>query len=68
LEGGAPLGGEVFTVGETTLGYIYDFSELEHLKTGVGALVSVAWVPQALKPTLGSTPLSSMVFLRLRLQ
>jgi len=65
---GAPLAGQPFTVGETSFGYIYDFLRAAHLKTGLGGLVSASFVPAALKPTYGGTPISEMIFLRFRLR
>ncbi len=65
---GGPLAGETFTVGKMSFGYIHDFLRAPHLRAGLGGLGSVALVPAPLKPTYGGTPLSAMVFLRLRLQ
>lgn len=68
FEPGAPLASKVFTVGEFSLGYIYDFIESTHFRTGLGAMASLAFVPAALKPAYGNHPLSDMVFLRVRLK
>jgi hypothetical protein len=68
FEEGAPQAGEVFTVEEASLGYVYDFLAASHFKAGLGGLTSVAVVPSSLKPTYGGTPLSGMAFLRLKLR
>jgi hypothetical protein len=39
----------------------------EHLKLGLGGLGSVYDLPNALKPAYGGTPVSFMIFLRLKL-
>ena len=65
---GDPRAGEVFNVGKGSLGYVYDFFNRSHLKAGLGALGSVALLPAALKPSYAGTPLSGMLFLRLRLK
>jgi hypothetical protein len=60
--------GPVFTVGKLSLGYIYDFLHQENLRTGVGALGSVARIPDGLRELYGrSRPLSWMGFLRVRI-
>jgi hypothetical protein len=68
FEPGAPLAGETFTVGEASLGYLYDFLEAPRFRAGLGGLLSAAIVPALLKPSYGGTPISGMVFLRLRLR
>ncbi len=62
-----PLAGQSFNVGEATLGYVYDFAQLGNLAIGLGGLVSLAFIPEALRPAYGSTPVSTMIFLRLKL-
>jgi hypothetical protein len=57
----------VFTVSKISAGGIYDFPVADHLKFGVGALVSKYSLPSALKPFYGGDPTSYMVFLRLKL-
>ncbi len=61
------LEGRVFTVGKLTLGGLDDFWTRGALRAGAGALVSVALLPRELEETYGDTPLSWMVFARLRL-
>ncbi len=68
FEPGTPLSGETFSVGEATLGYVYNFLTATHLRAGLGGLTTVAFVPAALKSAYGETPLSAMVFLRLGLR
>lgn len=57
----------VFTVGKISAGGIYDFVRTEHMKFGLGALVSRYSVPDALKADYGD-PTSYMVFARLKIQ
>jgi hypothetical protein len=57
----------VFTVNKLSIGGIYDVPVADHLKLGVGGLVSKYALPSALKPFYGSDPTSFMVFLRLKL-
>jgi hypothetical protein len=57
----------VFTVNKISIGGIYDLPLAEHLKLGVGGLVSKYALPSELKHFYGSDPTSFMVFLRLKL-
>src|SRR6266480_1803003 len=57
----------VFAVNKISLGGIYDFPVAEHLKFGVGALVSKYGLPGTLKPLYGGDSTSFMVFFRLKL-
>jgi hypothetical protein len=57
----------IFTVNKLSAGGIYDFPVAEHLKFGVGALVSKYGLPGTLKPLYGGDPTSYMVFFRLKL-
>jgi hypothetical protein len=57
----------IFTVNKITLGGIYDFPIADHLKFGIGALVSKYGLPGDLNPFYGSDPTSYMLFLRLKL-
>jgi hypothetical protein len=63
---GARLSGRVFTVEKISLGYIRDFHLDEHLKLGIGGLVSRYDYPAALDRAYGD-PTSYMVFVRLKL-
>src|SRR5205807_10498408 len=56
----------IFTVTKVTLGGIYDFPVADHLKFGIGGLVSKYGVPGELKPVYSSDPTSYMVFFRLK--
>jgi hypothetical protein len=59
---------QIFTVGKLSLGYIYDFLHQENLRTGVGAVGSVARIPGGLREIYGGgRPLSWMAFLRVRI-
>lgn len=59
--------GRVFDVGKVSLGYIYDFLHHDNLRTGVGLLGSVTFVPSELKDVYGDDPVSGMAFLRVRM-
>ena len=50
----------------TNVGGIYDFYRTDHVKFGIGGLVSKYALPDTLKPLYGSDPTSGMVFLRLK--
>lgn len=60
-----PLLGRVFNVNEISLGYIRDVHLDEHLKLGIGGLVSRYAFPDALNHAYGD-PTSFMIFLRLK--
>ncbi len=62
---GGPLSGRVFTVDKISIGYIRDFPIDEHLKLGIGGLVSRYDYPGALDRAYGD-PTSYMVFVRLK--
>ena len=66
FEEGSPLSGQLFTVGEVTLGYIYDLPAMGHFQCGLGASGTVDYVPEALASTYGNAPLSYLLFLRLK--
>jgi hypothetical protein len=57
----------VFTVNKLSIGGIYDIPLADHLKFGIGGLVSKYSLPSALKAFYGSDPTSFMIFLRLKL-
>ena len=57
----------VFTVNKVSIGGIYDVPVADHLKLGIGGLVSKYALPSTLKPFYGGDPTSFMVFLRLEL-
>jgi hypothetical protein len=60
------LAASVFTVDKATVGYIRDWRVADHLAFGVGGLVSVYRFPSALDPAYGANPVSTMIFLRLK--
>ena len=64
---GGPLLNRVETVEKISLGYIRDFHPADHLKLGIGGLVSRYDYPSALNRAYGD-PTSYMVFLRLKLE
>jgi hypothetical protein len=67
FEEGDPLHGKAYTVKKLTLGYIFDFPALQFMQAGVGASVSCNFLPERLEEVYSDTPVSSMVFLRLKL-
>jgi hypothetical protein len=57
----------VFMVNKVSIGGIYDVPVADHLKLGIGGLVSKYALPSTLKPFYGGDPTSFMVFLRFKL-
>jgi len=57
----------IFKVGKISLGYIYDVLSTESGKLGLGALGSLALIPDRLEEVYGDTPVSWMGFLRARI-
>jgi hypothetical protein len=53
-------------VGKLSLGGIYDLPLADHVKFGIGGLISKYGVPAGLTPYYGSDPTSYMVFFRLK--
>ena len=68
FEAPSSLAGQVFRVGEASLGYVYDLPLAKHAALGLGAMGTVNFVPGALKPAYGSNPLGWMPFVRLKLR
>src|SRR3954447_4627632 len=62
----AALDGQILMVNKLSVGGIYDFYRTNHVKFGIGGLVSKYALPDVLKPLYGSDPTSGMVFLRLK--
>lgn len=60
-------GEQVFDVGKLSLGYIWDAVLSDPWKAGLGALGSLALIPDELEHEYGEQPVSWMVFLRLRM-
>lgn len=67
FEAPSPLAGQVFTVSEFSLGYIYDIPLGGPVKLGLGAEGSLYGLPTAVQPAYGSSPASYMLFTRLKL-
>lgn len=67
FSGSSPLAGQVSGVAKLSLGYIHDWPLAEHLKFGLGGLVSVYSLPKAVDSSYGN-PRSYMVFARLKLE
>jgi hypothetical protein len=62
-----PRAGQIYNVGKVSAGYIYDFPRWHHFKFGVGGLGSAYILPASLTSTYGQTPLSFMLFVRVKL-
>jgi hypothetical protein len=60
------LAGRVLNVNKVSVGGIYDFYRTDHVKVGIGGLVSKYLLPDELKPLYGNDPTSAMVFMRLK--
>ena len=60
------LAGRVLNVNKVSVGGIYDFYRTDHVKVGIGGLISKYLLPDELKPVYGSDPTSGMVFMRLK--
>ncbi len=60
--------GPAFRVGKVSLGVVRDFRIAEHWSIGVGGLVALNFVPDALAPSYGGdNPIGTMLFARLKL-
>jgi len=60
--------GSAYRVGKLSLGATRDVRFRQHIVAGVGGLLAVNFIPQALRDDYGSAhPLGAMVFVRLRL-
>jgi hypothetical protein len=62
-----PLYRQTFTINSLSLGYIYDFTHLAQSRIGVGGLVTMYHYPSSLDATYGAGPVSTMLFLRVKL-
>jgi hypothetical protein len=62
-----PLADTKFQVGKLSAGYIYDIPIAQHLKVGIGGLVSKYSLPSDLQSSYGSSPTSYMIFARLKI-
>src|SRR5436305_13127481 len=58
----------VLMVNKVSVGGIYDFYRTEHVRAGIGALISKYALPEELKPLYGSDPTSGMIFARIKVQ
>ena len=59
-----PLAGRVFTVGEVTAGYRYDWLRGGHTALGIGAAGTLSRIPSELVPAYGTHPAGVLVFVR----
>jgi len=64
----SPLAGEVLRVSAFSLGYVYDIPVVDHLALGLGAMGTVNVVPSVIETSYGSSPVSYMLFTRLKLK
>lgn len=64
---GGPLEGQITPINKVSLGYIRDFHLAEHMKFGIGGLISRYAYPSQIDGDYGSEPTSYMVFMRLKL-
>lgn len=65
---GSPLHDTVAKPVKLSLGYVHDFPIGENLSIGVGGLVSAYAYSERIEPEYGEPPLSSMLFVRIKLQ
>ena len=64
-----PLHGKPFAVGKISLGGVYDVAQWWRIAVGLGAVGSVAVLPDhRLREAYGDAPLSGMFFVRLKLR
>jgi len=63
-----PLAGRVFSVGELTAGYRYDFVRGDRGALGLGAAGTLSWVPEDARGAYGDHPTAVVVFLRAALR
>ncbi len=63
----SPLAGQVFGVSSFSLGYVYDIPLVDHLALGLGAMGTVDAIPATIEPAYGTSPVSYMLFTRLKL-
>ncbi len=57
----------VYSVGKISVGVIRDWQMSDHLSLGLGAQAAVNFIPEALQPVYGTSPIGAMVFLRMRI-
>jgi hypothetical protein len=63
-----PRAGFVFSVGELTAGYRFDFWRVDHFAAGVGFLGTAALIPESLREAYGQSPTSGALFLHVGLR
>ena len=61
---GDPLAGQVFAVSKLSVGYLYQVPMVNHVKMGVGGLVSGYALPSELDAAYGKNPVSFLLFAR----
>lgn len=64
----SPNADKVFNVGKIDLGYIFEFPLIPYTLWGLGFVTSASYLPNAIQPAYGGTPLSYMAFLRIELK
>jgi hypothetical protein len=66
--GAHPLAGQAFRVGKISVGYRYDMWPRGPIAVGIGGLVSLSRLPDALENDYGTNPLAGMAFVRAALR
>lgn len=64
---GGTLYGQPFPIQKASVGYVFDFLEVSHLRFGIGAVFSRFRFPSALDPYYGNDPYGFSVFARVKL-
>jgi hypothetical protein len=64
----SPLNGRPFRVSTLSLGYVYDIPVAAHLSLGLGGLGSFYDLPATLAPSYGDSPVSYILFTRVKLK
>ena len=64
---GQSLFGRPFLIQKVSFGYVLDFAEYQHLRFGVGGVISRYALPATLHPTYGDSPDGYSVFVRAKL-
>jgi hypothetical protein len=67
FEAGSLLAGQVFDVGKLSIGYIHDWRLVQHLRFGLGGLLSLYQLPVETQASYGGSPHSYMLFARLKI-
>lgn len=63
-----PFAGDIFNVGKLAVGYVYDIPVHEHLKIGIGGMVDAYAQSERLESRYGEDPVSTLAFIRLKIE